>query len=673
VPTRANEKITLKYLILLIFIFLAGFTILVALHFYFQLNILDKLDRKTDSIKAKITIAEYIANDITQIRSNFFELSSTTSNKMGIRLIKNKIEQKIKDIENALKILEHGGVLEKEIALNVPGHSCTHRKISFNVEKPQEYISLEAIDIYPKLISLRQLVDKLENMLKTRNQYQKEKNPKLLKIARKIRRINKSASPFFNRMRENISRLIFEETKELDQLNKDIKKQKKFYNNLELAVVSSIIFIVLLLGQIVARQILKFNKKLQTQLYKDPLTNLENRFALLEHIRRSRVPVVILIDIDSFKTINELYGTEIGNEILIRFSKILNNFSQKKGFDLFRIGADEFVMFDDTAHLDIKRYKQDALELFEIVKENPIYIKNINETIEIDITVGISFEKNGTLDKADIALNSAKTDKKNFAIYSVSIDPTKKLKNIIIWKKEIKDAIEEDRFIPFLQPIVDKNQKIVKYESLMRMKKTKTIFIPPYEFLDIAIQSKQYHQISKIIINKSIDVFKNKNYEFSINLNYLDIANKNFHKELKNMIKKYDIKNRIIFEITESEDIKNFQIVKDFVKKFKKEGVRFAIDDFGSGYSNFYNILEIAPDFLKIDGSLIENIDSDKNSYELVKAISHFAKELNIKTIAEFVHSKKIFDIVFALDIDYFQGYYFGKPLHPNNIKPLDK
>ena len=672
-PTRANEKITLKYLILLIFIFLAGFTILVALHFYFQLNILDKLDRKTDSIKAKITIAEYIANDITQIRSNFFELSSTTSNKMGIRLIKNKIEQKIKDIENALKILEHGGVLEKEIALNIPGHSCTNRKISFNVEKPQEYISLEAIDIYPKLISLRQLVDKLENMLKTRNQYQKEKNPKLLKIARKIRRINKSASPFFNRMRENISRLIFEETKELDQLNKDIKKQKKFYNNLELAVVSSIIFIVLLLGQIVARQILKFNKKLQTQLYKDPLTNLENRFALLEHIRRSRVPVVILIDIDSFKTINELYGTEIGNEILIRFSKILNNFSQKKGFDLFRIGADEFVMFDDTAHLDIKRYKQDALELFEIVKENPIYIKNINETIEIDITVGISFEKNGTLDKADIALNSAKTDKKNFAIYSVSIDPTKKLKNIIIWKKEIKDAIEEDRFIPFLQPIVDKNQKIVKYESLMRMKKTKTIFIPPYEFLDIAIQSKQYHQISKIIINKSIDVFKNKNYEFSINLNYLDIANKNFHKELKNMIKKYDIKNRIIFEITESEDIKNFQIVKDFVKKFKKEGVRFAIDDFGSGYSNFYNILEIAPDFLKIDGSLIENIDSDKNSYELVKAISHFAKELNIKTIAEFVHSKKIFDIVFALDIDYFQGYYFGKPLHPNNIKPLDK
>ena len=431
-PTRANEKITLKYLILLIFIFLAGFTILVALHFYFQLNILDKLDRKTDSIKAKITIAEYIANDITQIRSNFFELSSTTSNKMGIRLIKNKIEQKIKDIENALKILEHGGVLEKEIALNIPGHSCTNRKISFNVEKPQEYISLEAIDIYPKLISLRQLVDKLENMLKTRNQYQKEKNPKLLKIARKIRRINKSASPFFNRMRENISRLIFEETKELDQLNKDIKKQKKFYKNLELAVVSSIIFIVLLLGQIVARQILKFNKKLQTQLYKDPLTNLENRFALLEHIRRSRVPVVILIDIDSFKTINELYGTEIGNEILIRFSKILNNFSQKKGFDLFRIGADEFVMFDDTAHLDIKRYKQDALELFEIVKENPIYIKNINETIEIDITVGISFEKNGTLDKADIALNSAKTDKKNFAIYSVSIDPTKKLKNIII-------------------------------------------------------------------------------------------------------------------------------------------------------------------------------------------------------------------------------------------------
>jgi len=96
--------------------------------------------------------------------------------------------------------------------------------------------------------------------------------------------------------------------------------------------------------------------------------------------------------------------------------------------------------------------------------------------------------------------------------------------------------------------------------------------------------------------------------------------------------------------------------------KYKKLGVKIAIDDFGSGYSNFIRIIRLKPDYLKIDGSLIKNIDKDNNSYEIVKSIIAFSKTLNIRTIAEYVHSEEIFNLLLELDVDEFQGYYFGKP-----------
>lgn len=150
--------------------------------------------------------------------------------------------------------------------------------------------------------------------------------------------------------------------------------------------------------------------------------------------------------------------------------------------------------------------------------------------------------------------------------------------------------------------------------------------------------------------------------DVSINLAYQDIKNLDLVRFLKKMLNNRDIAKYIIFEIVESEDIKDFEIVEDFIKTFKSLGVRIAIDDFGTGYSNFTHIMSLKPDYLKIDGSLIKNIGTNKDSFELVKAIVQFSKELNIKTIAEYVCSKEIFDIVFNLGVDEFQGYYFGKP-----------
>ena len=125
---------------------------------------------------------------------------------------------------------------------------------------------------------------------------------------------------------------------------------------------------------------------------------------------------------------------------------------------------------------------------------------------------------------------------------------------------------------------------------------------------------------------------------------------------------KFEDRNRLVFEILESESLSDYDFLEEFVLKYKKLGVKIAIDDFGSGYSNFIRIIRLKPDYLKIDGSLIKNIDKDNNSYEIVKSIIAFSKTLNIRTIAEYVHSEEIFNLLLELDVDEFQGYYFGKP-----------
>jgi len=233
-----------------------------------------------------------------------------------------------------------------------------------------------------------------------------------------------------------------------------------------------------------------------------------------------------------------------------------------------------------------------------------------------------------------------------------------------LWKKKIIAGIQNDAFLPFFQPIVDKTGTIVKYEALMRFaqKNGKTSYIAPFEFLEIACKTRHYDEISKITLLKSLHVSHEKHIDVSLNLNYQDILNAELHVILKEHLVRLNIAHQVVFEIVESQKIQNYTLLKAFMAEFRALGVRFAIDDFGTGFSNFSHIIELSPDYIKIDGSLIKNLDTDKTSYELVKAIVFFSKELGIQTVAEYVHSEEVFNAALSLDIDLFQGYYFGAP-----------
>ena len=128
------------------------------------------------------------------------------------------------------------------------------------------------------------------------------------------------------------------------------------------------------------------------------------------------------------------------------------------------------------------------------------------------------------------------------------------------------------------------------------------------------------------------------------------------------MLEKSGIGERIIFEIIESEGIENFDKVLEFITDVKRYGTKISIDDFGTGYSNFEYLMKLKVDYIKIDGSMIKNIDNDKSAQMIIASIVSFAKNMNIKTVAEFVHSKNVYEKVKELGVDYSQGYYFGEP-----------
>jgi EAL domain-containing protein (putative c-di-GMP-specific phosphodiesterase class I) len=332
----------------------------------------------------------------------------------------------------------------------------------------------------------------------------------------------------------------------------------------------------------------------------------------------------------------------------------------EKNIHIFRLNGDEFVI------LATKKSEQDFIENITLIL-NAIHASNIvinQNDIPLDVTVGISFEEpSSLLATADIALKHAKRTKKQLFSYNESLSIEKSYEKNMFWSKELKKAIKNDKLVPYFQPIVNNHTgKIEKYEALIRLIDDNDKVISPFFFLEVAKQSKQYSYITKTVIDKSFQVFKDLDCSFSINLTLEDILNVQLQKYLFDVLSRHNIGSRVVFEIVESEGIENFGEVNEFIINVKKFGCKIAIDDFGTGYSNFEYIMNLNADYIKIDGSMIKNLDTDRHSRVIVSTIVVFAKKIGMQTIAEFVKDEHIQEIVVELGVDYSQGYYFGEP-----------
>jgi diguanylate cyclase (GGDEF)-like protein len=398
-------------------------------------------------------------------------------------------------------------------------------------------------------------------------------------------------------------------------------------------------------------------------LYKDDLTKLPNRNKLKKDLEDTPDDVLALINIDQFSTINDLLGEEMGDKLLIAFADKIKEHFPNDAFKVYRVEADKFAIVTRDTKYDIDLFFGQCKDFITTIEAEDIIVDD--NKIDLNITIGIAKSQYSDAYKhAQRVLYYAREKLKSIMIYDESLNIKQNFEDNLKWIKKIKHGIFNDKFKAFFQPIVDnKDGKIIKYEALIRYIDEDGKAVPPIEFLTISKKAKLYPEITKYIIKECIKSIREKGIKVSMNISFDDISSKETVDTIMDLIEtNQDISSNLSFEILESESIADFMLVKEFIQKVRQYGCQVGIDDFGAGYSNFNILLELDVDFVKIDGSLIKNIDVNSNVQIIVQTIIAFCKKLGLTTVAEFVSSEGVYQKVAEFEVDCSQGYHFGKP-----------
>jgi EAL domain-containing protein (putative c-di-GMP-specific phosphodiesterase class I)/GGDEF domain-containing protein len=381
-------------------------------------------------------------------------------------------------------------------------------------------------------------------------------------------------------------------------------------------------------------------------IYIDPITRLNNRIKFLEDMQECNDYFLLLLNIKDFSKINLTYGAQFGDKTL----KLVADYINKLNIvNAYRVYADEFAI--------ITKYPQKVF--------NQINEKIILDDIDYIISFYGSFRKvdKHSFEICEYAMLGGKKvnliDANNINYNNISIYRS----NLSIIQK-LKVALLSDKISLYTQPIFNiKKNKITKYECLMRVEDENGEVLTPYQFMDILESMAIYSEYTKSMIYKAFKQFKDNEYEFSINFSLSDIQNYHTIEFFKKMISNYpNVAKRCTIELLENEAVENFNLVNNFFKDIKKYGVKTALDDFGSGYSNFAYIFSLELNYIKIDGTIIQKILEDNKMKVLLQTLVKMAHSIDMKVIAEFVSDEEIFDELKVIDVDYAQGYFIAKP-----------
>ena len=403
-------------------------------------------------------------------------------------------------------------------------------------------------------------------------------------------------------------------------------------------------------------------KTLEYISLRNDITNIMNPMnQLKDAIKNSTASILVYIKLDKFDELEEFYDNDTLDVVKDETTKYLQkHLSALYHFDTFyQLENGEYAFM-----LNKSQYLQNEEEFINTLKQHQEDIKD-----DISILISVAYTSEKILESAKLGIKKLLKNKQDFIV-------SNNLANIVQEKAKenmktvsmIKHAIKSHKIVSYFQPIIDnKTQKTVKYESLVRLIDEDNKVLTPYFFLETAKKSDQYSQITNIVLEHSFSILRNCDTEISINLSALDIEQKSTREKVLEILEQHkEDAHRVVFELLEDENVKDIEVVKTFISDIKKFGAQIAIDDFGAGYSNFERLISYQPDILKIDGSLIKDIETNSYSLSVVKSIVTFAKEQNLKTIAEFIENENIFNIIKDLGVDFSQGYYFGKP------EPLD-
>ncbi|WP_317931056.1 putative bifunctional diguanylate cyclase/phosphodiesterase [Halioxenophilus sp. WMMB6] len=413
----------------------------------------------------------------------------------------------------------------------------------------------------------------------------------------------------------------------------------------------------------------------------DSLTELFNRRRFqLEFMRilanahkASARGALIFFDIDQFKTVNDTSGHPLGDQLLREVAALLQAFCDPTDV-VARLGGDEFAI------IKLNCGNKEALEFAETFCESAknVQYQSQGSTHRISLSIGIAlFPDHGRnidelMANADLAMYRAKAAnnaRSSWQVYSDDATDKADLYNRQAWKQKIEHALEQQKFVLHFQPILDiHGEKISHFESLLRMEEDNGTLSTPNTFIAVAESTGLIYEIDHQVVRLAVDALEkmhqlDSNISLSVNLSARAVSNKEFvqfvEATCKNRIKD---KSKLIFELTETSAVEDVSVAAREIANFRRLGYKFALDDFGVGFSSWYYLRQLPVDFVKIDGSFVRNLAQNVEDRLFVKAINEVAQGLGKHTIAEFVEDQYALSLLTAMGVNFAQGYEIGKP-----------
>mgnify|MGYP000471010497 FL=1 len=382
--------------------------------------------------------------------------------------------------------------------------------------------------------------------------------------------------------------------------------------------------------------------------------------------------VLMSLDIDQFKIINDTCGHVAGDELLKQISLVLLR-ETKSSDTLSRLGADEFgILLIETSQI---QGKQIAERIQRAVKE--LDFTNQNKPFTTSISIGLSainqnvHSTQAIMSCADMACNVAKEKGHEGIHWFTEDDPVYQQRRIEMqWVSKIKQAISEDQFVLHFQPMKGLQEHCVGAhgEFLVRLQQEDRL-VYPGEFIPAAERYKLMTRLDGWVVRNAFKYLaesglgKKSEGTFFINLSGNSLSDKAFFNDIRNLLAEYDIlPERICLEITETAAIDNLNSAVEFIKEIREEGFKFALDDFGAGMSSFSYLKTIPVDYLKIDGSFVLNLLNDPIDRGIVEACNGISHAAGLQTIAEFVENQETCDALKAIGVDFAQGFGIERP-----------
>ncbi len=420
-------------------------------------------------------------------------------------------------------------------------------------------------------------------------------------------------------------------------------------------------------------------RRLSWQASHDALTGLYNRQEmethleqLLEEAQRDGVHHVLLyLDLDQFKLVNDTSGHLAGDELLRQLSYLLKK-SLRDTDLLARLGGDEFGVL--LSHCPIDKATEIADHLRTQIHEFRFVWQN--KSFEIGVSIGIAPIDQHTessasvMSAADVACYTAKDLGRNrYHIYVPEDEELTRRHGEMTWVSRIRSAIEENRLVLYrqaIQSVHTEHTHEVHTEILVRMVDEEGKLIAPGQFIPAAERYNLMPQVDRKVVELTLGhMAKDKQapHSVAINLSGATFADEEFLTFIHQQLEHSGIEpKRICFEITETAAITKLSSAIHFIQEFKKLGCRFALDDFGSGLSSFSYLKNLPVDYLKIDGAFVRDIVDDPYDRAMVEAICRVGRVMGLKTIAEFVENDAILEQLRIIGVDYVQGYGIEKP-----------